>query len=126
MKQIFVNGRVFTGERPLCEAFAVENGRFVFAGSTQEALSMRAEGDSVQDLNGQFVCAGFNDSHMHMVGFGGLMSSCQLMGRTSSIAQVQAALRDFIAENDLPAGAWVRGRGWNQDYFTDGHGLPTR
>lgn len=126
MKQIFVNGRVFTGERPLCEAFAVENGRFVFAGSTQEALSMRAEGDTVQDLNGQFVCAGFNDSHMHMVGFGGLMSSCQLMGRTSSIAQVQGALRDFIAENGLPDGAWVRGRGWNQDYFTDGHGLPTR
>lgn len=37
MKTIYYNGKVYTGEMPLVTAFAVENGKFVFAGSDSEA-----------------------------------------------------------------------------------------
>ena len=37
MKTIYKNGAVYTGELPLVQAFAVENGKFIFAGSNAEA-----------------------------------------------------------------------------------------
>ena len=126
MKKLFVNGCVFTGCGAAAEAFAVENGRFCAVGSTDEVLALKAQGDQVTDLGGRFVCAGFIDSHMHVLGFGGMMSMCNLMEHTTSIADLKGAMRAFMDEQKIPAGSWVRGRGWNQDYFTDGHGLPTR
>lgn len=126
MKQLFIGGRVFTGEMPLQTAFAMEGDRFVAVGSDGDILALRQEGDTLTDLAGQFVCAGFNDSHMHLLNYGYAMTCCDLMQHTSSIADLQGGLRSFIAAQPIAPGSWVRGRGWNQDYFTDGHGLPTR
>lgn len=126
MKQLFVNGQVFTGTGRTCTAFAVEDGKFVAVGDDQQILSLQAAGDTVIDLAGQFVCAGFNDSHMHLVNYGNVMGCCNLMEHTSSVADIQQALRAFIKAENIPAGNWVRGRGWNQDYFVDNHDLPTR
>ena len=73
MKTIYFNGNVYTGDEALVSAFAVENGKFVFAGSDAEAKALAAEGDTLTDLGGKFVCAGFNDSHIQggqLVGLG--------------------------------------------------------
>lgn len=126
MKQLFVNGQVFTGAGKMCTAFAVENGKFVAVGDDRQIVSLQAAGDVVTDLAGQFVCAGFIDSHMHLVNYGNVMGCCNLMAHTTSVQDIQDALRDFIREEHIPAGSWVRGRGWNQDYFVDNHDLPTR
>lgn len=45
MKTIYKNGAVYTGKLPLVEAFAVEDGKFVFAGSSAEADALAAAGD---------------------------------------------------------------------------------
>ena len=66
------------------------------------------------------------DSHMHLVNYGNVMGCCNLMEHTTSVADIQQALREFIRAENIPAGSWVRGRGWNQDYFVDNHDLPTR
>ncbi|MBQ4552550.1 MAG: amidohydrolase [Clostridia bacterium] len=126
MKQLFVNGQVFTGTGVMRSAFAEENGKFIAVGSTEEILSLKEENDQVIDLANKFVCAGFIDSHMHLVNYGNVMGCCNLMEHTTSVADIQQALRDFIAAEKIPAGSWVRGRGWNQDYFVDNHDLPTR
>jgi len=126
MKHLFIGGRVFTGELPLLTAFAIEGDRFIAVGSDEEILALRQDGDVLTDLAGRFVCAGFNDSHMHLLNYGYAMTCCDLMQHTSSIADLQEGLRRFIKEQHIASGSWVRGRGWNQDYFTDGHGLPTR
>ena len=65
LKTIYFNGRVYTGELPLEEAFLVEDGKFLEAGKNEVILSRTA--DEKVDLNGRFVCAGLNDSHMHML-----------------------------------------------------------
>lgn len=126
MKTIYVNGIVYTGEFPLCQAFAVESNRFCFAGSNEEAMKRKENGDEVTDLEGRFVCAGFNDSHMHLINFGRFLGMANLADHTGSMADMKAAMKQFISERQIPAGSWVRGRGWNQDYFTDGLRFPTR
>ncbi len=40
MKHIYFNGKVYTGSLPLAEAFAVENGKFIFAGSSKSVLKL--------------------------------------------------------------------------------------
>lgn len=126
MKNIYVNGKVYTGALPLVSAFAEEDGKFVFAGSCKDARALAQEGDQIIDLQGQFVCSGFNDSHMHLVNFGAALSSAQLAKHTESLADMLQCLKDFIAENPVAEGQWVRGRGWNQDYFADADRMPNR
>lgn len=126
MKTIYFNASVFTGHLPLCEAFAVENGQFTSAGSNEEILALQQPGDTVINLDGKFVCAGFIDSHMHLLNYGSAMTRCDLTVCTDSIASLQNGLRTFLSTHELPEGAWLTGRGWNQDYFTTGEGMPNR
>ena len=50
MKTIYYNGAVYTGTLPLAEAFAVENGRFLFAGTNEEAKALAADNDRLIEL----------------------------------------------------------------------------
>lgn len=126
MKTIYRNGLVYTGQLPLCQAFAVEQGRFLFAGTDEEAMRQRENEDIIVDLEGRFVCAGFNDSHMHLINFGRFLGMANLAEHTGSLADVKAAMKAFIKDRQIPAGSWVRGRGWNQDYFADEARFPDR
>ena len=126
MKTIYYGGHVFTGALPLEQAFSVEEGMFRCVGSNELVLDTKEPGDQLVDLEGQFVCAGFNDSHMHMLNYGYSLECCDLVPHTGSLSELKDALRSFIRENDLPAGTWVIGRGWNQDYFSDVRRLPDR
>lgn len=71
MQTVYYNGIVYTGDMPCKEAFIVEDGRFTYIGNSQEVLA-KAEYKTIEkiDLQGRFVCPGFNDSHMHLLGFG--------------------------------------------------------
>ena len=122
MKKIFFGGRVYTGQLPLVEAFAVEDGRFTFAGSNADALELSKADDEKIDLAGQFVCAGFNDSHMHLVNYGQILKIAPLYAHTSSLQDIL----DCLKVHPIPASGWIIGRGWNQDYFTDADRMPTR
>ena len=124
--KLYINGSIFTGGMPTAEAFAVEDGMFLAVGSDAEILALQSGGAEVVDLGGKFVCAGFNDSHMHLLGYGYAMECCDLASHTQSLADMGDALRSFIDENAVEKGGWVRGRGWNQDYFSDFDSLPTR
>lgn len=126
MQTVYYDGRVFTGQLPLVEAFAVENGRFTAAGSNAQILSLVRPGDRAVSLKGQFVCPGFNDSHMHLLNYGFSLEQCDLSQCTGSLAQLQQGLMAFIRQTQPAPGAWVRGRGWNQDYFSPATGIPTR
>lgn len=124
MRTIYSNGKVYTGNG-FCEAFVVEDNHFIYAGSSEEALKLQA--DQIIDLDGKFVCAGFNDSHMHVLNYGQTLNMAPLYAHTTSLQEMKQCLTDFINSN--PAGmrgSWIMGRGWNQDYFTDVKRMPTR
>ena len=126
MRNIYYNGRVYTGELPLCSAFAVEDGRFTLTGDDETLLASAREGDALTDLSGRFVCAGFNDSHMHLLNFGQSLAAAQLAPHTESLAGMLDYLKSFLAANPPREGQWLTGRGWNQDYFTDVSRMPNR
>ena len=125
MRTIFYNGQVYTGALPLVTAFAVENGEFIFAGRDAEALALARPGDEVTDLGGRFVCAGFNDSHMHLLSCGLALRRAKLNEHTGSLRELIDYFRDFAADGPNERG-WIVGRGWNQDYFSDERRMPNR
>lgn len=126
MKTIYYNGQVYTGSLPLVQAFIEEEGKFTFSGTSQEALKQKEEGDVLVDLNGRFVCSGFNDSHMHLLGFGSALNSAQLASHTGSLQEVLDCLRAFKESRIIRENTWIMGRGWNQDYFAGDKRMPDR
>ena len=125
MTTLYVNGRVFTGRLPLQEAFAVTDGTITHVGSTETILALGDHRTAVRDLEGAFVCPGFNDSHMHLLNYGASLEQCDLSRCTGSLSPLQEGLARFIRENPPTPGQWIRGRGFNQDYFSPATGIPT-
>ena len=133
MKTIYYNGLVYTGYLPLAEAFVVEDGIFLFVGDSQAAKAMAEAGDTLTDLQGRFVCSGFNDSHMHLLSYGNMLNAAQLAYKTQSLSEMIQCLREYKERQEVLGDyreskssgdfqdTWIIGRGWNQDSFTDVH-----
>lgn len=125
MRTIYYNGEIYTGRLPLEQAFVVEDGKFVYVGDTENAKGLAGEKDEFVDLKGKFVCAGFNDSHMHVVGYGKTLGQAALAGHTDSLEGMIGFLETF-AEETKDKSFWILGRGWNQDFFADVNRMPNR
>ena len=120
MKTTYFNGQIYTGSLPLQQAFLVEDGCFSAVGPDAEILAMDA--DNKVDLQGKFVCAGFNDSHMHLLNLGQALCAALLDQHTSSLKE----MLDCLRKTPPGRGGWILGRGWNQDYFQDISRMPNR
>ena len=121
MKTLYYNGNVYTGN-DFTEAFIVKDGYFVKTGKNEELLK---EGfDEKVDLNNKFVCAGFDDSHMHLIGLGNTLNVAKLNEHSDSLKGMIEYLKEF--SKDRVPGSWIKGRGWNQDYFTDVKRMPSK
>ena len=120
MKTAYHHGKVYTGTLPLQQAFIVEDGKFLCVGSNTEILSQVF--DQQVDLNEQFICAGFNDSHMHLLNLGQALSVAPLHLYTGSLAAMIGCLQQMQPGR----GGWIIGRGWNQDFFEDAQRMPNR
>lgn len=126
MKTIYYNGKVYTGQLPLQQAFAVENGRFLFAGTDAEVRALAGRDDVLVDLEGRFVCSGFNDSHMHLLSYGKALQAALLAEHTQSMEEMVTYMGQFLAEHPVHGDNWLYGRGWNQDYYQDVDRMPNR
>ena len=116
MKTLYVNAQVYTGQLPLQTCFGVEDGKFICVGEECPDADLRI------DLDGAFVCAGFNDSHMHLLNLGQSLTVAPLSSHTGSLADMLRCL----SETKPGRGGWILGRGWNQDLFTDETRMPNR
>ena len=120
MKIAYIHGEVYTGSLPLQQAFLVEDGKFAAVGSDEEILALQP--DQTVDLEGRFVCAGFNDSHMHLLNLGQALSVAPLHLYTGSLQEMLLCLQSMKPGR----GGWILGRGWNQDLFRDEQRMPNR
>ena len=82
MKTLYYNGKIYTGEGS-AEAFITEGDRFIKVGTNEELL--KDEYDEKVDLEQKFVCAGFNDSHMHLIGLGNALNVAKLDEHSDSL-----------------------------------------
>ncbi|MDH4070647.1 MAG: amidohydrolase, partial [Ignavibacteria bacterium] len=68
--------------------------------------------DTTIELAGRAVFPGFIDAHAHLEGLGVFLNNIDLMG-TGSVREIQGLVRERA--ETIPAGVWIRGRGWDQN-----------
>src|SRR5579872_1264416 len=68
---------------PTVTAFAVRNGRFVYAGSLDGALALRGSKTEVVDFGSATILPGLVDAHMHLTAVGQALHEVDLYHVTS-------------------------------------------
>lgn len=123
MAAAYVNGNIYTmtGEGDTCSAFVVEDGRFLYCGSDEEARR-RVPDDRVVDLNGAAVLPGMIDTHQHVFSYARDLTKLNLK-QAASLQELKDAICKR-AEN-TPKGQWILGTGFDQEKFAHAE-LPTR
>ena len=115
MKTILKNGNIFIEKGVFKQAILIEDGLIKKIGTNVSILQENA--DKIIDLEGKTVLPGLNDSHLHLSLVGESMNICNLT-EARSIDDIINLGREFIKNN--PSIKVLKGRGWNQDYFTSG------
>jgi predicted amidohydrolase YtcJ len=113
--RVFVNGRIWTGDRasPRATALAVRGDVLMAVGSDADVRALAGPRTAVVDLKGRFVAPGFNDAHIHF-----LVVDTVDLGEAKTVPEIQRRIRDYAAANkDKP---WVVGRGWFYGAFPGG------
>lgn len=119
----FENACVYQGNGCFCDSFVIKEDCFVMTGTEVETNTAYPSAATI-DLGGQFVCAGFNDSHMHLLSLGSMLGMAQLSKATDSMTNMLRAIELFATQH--PTDPFILGRGWNQDFFSDCTRFPTR
>jgi len=109
---ILTNGIIYTVDAgfSLAEAIAIKDQRIIAVGSSDE-ISKKFSADELRDLEGKFVYPGWIDAHCHFFGYGMNLNAVDVAG-TSSVEEIIEVLKAF--REDHP-GAWITGRGWDQN-----------
>ena len=96
MITVWTNGTIYTGQGQFAQAFAIKDDRFFAVGTEEDVLAIcQASGEPLftYDLDGHFVCPGFNDSHMHLLSLGRSLVEVHLGEHTSSKEEMISHLR---------------------------------
>jgi predicted amidohydrolase YtcJ len=105
---ILIRGNVVTMDprRPRAAAVAVQDGKFVAVGSTDEIRALAGTGTEVVDLKGRCVLPGLIDAHIH----GASSGRINLLSVDCAVATA-AELKERIRRRarELPAGGWISG-----------------
>jgi predicted amidohydrolase YtcJ len=131
-------GRVYRGGRfrtmdpscPECGVLGVWGGRIVYAGDdpAEAGRVVRASagtlaGDGAgkaavmtEDLRGRPAVPGLIDSHSHLITEGVRLSQLDVSGKSMEEAAAMAGAR----ASELEPGAWLHGRGWDQNLWPSG------
>ena len=109
---VVVNANIYTVDDAFskAQAFAVQNGRFVAVGSTDE-INNKYTSDQIFDAKGLTITPGLIDAHCHFYGLGLNQQWADLTG-TLSFAEVLERVQQFQNENPKD---FILGRGWDQN-----------
>jgi predicted amidohydrolase YtcJ len=114
MDGAWVGGQVFTGDA-FAEAFLVEGGRIVAAGSEDQIRRSKAPGTPTHALQGRTVVPGLIDAHLHLLEIARQRVGVDLR-TTRSRDQILDQARNWATSH--PNGPIV-GRGWDQERWPD-------
>ncbi len=114
---VMLNGAIYTVDaaQPWVEAVAIEDGHYVFVGSSEEARKYVGAETNVADLQGRMVMPGINDAHIHpLMGATQQLYECQFPS-ASNPDQIADALRSCVEKD--PASGWIIGGQWGSGFF---------
>lgn len=113
---LIFNGRIYLGspEWTTVEALLVADGRVIATGASAD-LASRAGNDVVRiDLGGATAVPGLQDAHGHLEGLGAALEIVDLRGAAS---YEDVVARVVARAASTPRGAWIYGRGWDQNLW---------
>lgn len=115
---VLVGGKIATGDaaRPEVEALAARGGRVVAIGREAEIAPYVGPATRVVHLEGRRAVPGFNDAHAHLLSLGRDRRRLDL--RTARTWE-EVVARVAEAASRERSGAWVLGRGWHQEKWTE-------
>lgn len=121
---LYVNGRIITvdASNQVAEALAVQDGKILAVGTTEEILKQKRTGSEVVDLQQKTVVPGFIDGHSHFMGlFRGqaVNLGSPPMGSVRNIADLVSAIQQFQRDKGLKEGEWIQGFGYDQDQLEE-------
>lgn len=99
---------------PIEGSLAIKEGRIVYLGPEEAGKAFIGPKTKKVDLLGRAVTPGLIDAHSHLLGLGRDLSQVDLRG-AASFDEIVRRVRAAAAKT--PAGAWVRGRGWDQNLW---------
>jgi len=107
-------GRIRTQDpsRPLAQALAARDGVLLAVGSDADVAALIGPRTRVVELDGRTALPGLFDAHLHLAGLAEGVRRVDLVGSASE-AEVVARVAERAAQ--APQGAWVLGRGWDQN-----------
>ncbi len=119
---LLVVGLLYTLDpaRPRAEAALARDGRFACVGSVESCEKLARPGARRLDLGAGSAVPGLADAHGHVLGYGRSLEEVSCAGLGSS---AECAARASERARALPPGAWLRGRGWDQNLWP-GSGFP--
>ena len=108
--------RTMNPHQPVAQAVAIRKNKIVKIGTNETVRQLIGKSTKVINLNGKTVIPGLIDTHVHVADFGRCLLWLDLTG-VKSIKQLQSRIREKV--NQIPAGKWIIGRGWNQSQFEE-------
>ncbi len=107
------NARIYTmnPDHPEAQSLAVRGDRILMVGVDAQLLDAYPDAPRI-DAAGRAIIPGLIDAHAHLMGRGVSLLQADLVG-TASKHDVLRRLKEF--EESLPDGAWLTGRGWDQN-----------
>ena len=126
--KIIINANVYTVDtsKPMAQAFAIKDGKFLEIGTNEEIQKLKSEKTEVIDAEGKFIMPGFIEGHGHFAGLGGSLINLNFI-KTKSWDEVVAMVAEKV--KSAKPGQWIIGRGWHQEKWTQPlfasvHGYP--
>src|SRR5476649_2915776 len=117
---ILLNGCFHTVDKskPQASAVAIQDGKFLAVGDSDDVLRHRGANSTVIDLHGRTVVPGLNDSHLHLIR-GGLNYNLELRWEgVPSLADALHMLKEQAQRTPNPQ--WVRVvGGWTEFQFAE-------
>ena len=124
---IFYNANVTTMDpaQPLAELVAISGSRIAHVAGNGKLEQLRKPGTRIVDCKGRTLLPGFIDAHCHVLAYAESLVSLKLSPREGirSISDIQCSVRGF--SRSRAAGTWIRGKGYNEFYLSEGR-HPTR
>ena len=117
MKTLFYNGTILdSSDFNTYEALAIDQGLIFMKGTFNSCKAALGPEATLVNLEGAVLFPGFNDSHMHLLGYGQFLFQANLVP-SKSLEDIVSIGTQFLEAKGLQKGEWLLGRGWNQDNF---------
>ncbi len=112
---VVFNAKIYTVDSAftIVEAMAID-GKKIIAVGTSADITKKYNGTKKIDAQGKAIFPGFIDAHAHFLGYGLQLKTVDLLD-TKSWEDVVTRVEKFKADNKLTDGAWITGRGWDQN-----------